>query len=218
MSCTHDLVVLACAGTGREIREIAQEKFNVLGFLDDNKVGPEVLGKISDWPRFADKAKLCSGLGSYRSMNRRREILSTIDIAYFTNVVASDSRIYASAELGPGILVFPYSVVSAGARIGSHVLIYHNCVIAHDSIVRDYSIVSNSVTISGNVDIGENCYIGAGVTILEGITIGANTIIAAGATVVKPVGANTIYITKDIVKPNHYNAWSESRMCHDRNY
>jgi sugar O-acyltransferase (sialic acid O-acetyltransferase NeuD family) len=200
----QNLLILACGGTGREIRDFAKEEFTIMGFLDDNKVGLEIVGSLQDYARFTSQAKLCSALGSYRSMRRRWEMLSSMNIDDFVNVIAADSRIYSDATIGKGVVIFPHSVVSAGAQLGNHVFVYHNCVISHDSVVEDYSMLANSVTISGNVKIGKNCYIGAGATILEGLSIGDNTIIAAGATVVQSVGSNLIYIAKDRVKPNHY--------------
>lgn len=200
----QNLIILACGGTSREIKEIAKDAFNVLGFLDDNKIGPDILGTLEDYFKFVGQAKFCSGLGSYRSMRRRWAILSSLSLHDFVNVIASDCRIYSDAVIGNGVLVFPHSVVSSGVRIGNHVLVYHNCVLAHDAIIEDYSILANSVTLSGNVTIGRNCYIGAGATLLEGISIGDNTIIAAGATVTDSVGSNLIYISKDKRKPNHY--------------
>lgn len=202
----QDLIILTCGGTGREIREVAKDSFNVLGFLDDCKVGPEILGTLQDIEKFKGRAKLCSGLGNYRKMNRRLAILETIDLNYFANVFARDSRVYSDAALGIGILVFPFAVISSGATIGNHVLIYHSCVVAHDTAVGDFSILANAVTLSGQVTIGTNCYIGAGATVLEGISIGDNSIIAAGATVVKSVASNTIYISKDDSRPNRYHS------------
>lgn len=201
-----NLVILACGGTGREIKEIAQEKFNILGYLDDIKVGPGILGTLKDIPKFMEMAKFCSGLGSYRSMQRRQEILRQIPLEAFANVYSGDSRIYAGVKMGQGITIFPFSTVSCGVRLGDHAFIYHHCIVSHDVSIGDYSMVANSVTISGNVRIGSNCYIGARATIIEGIMIGNNTIIAAGATVVKDVGDNVIYVSKDDIKRNAYNA------------
>lgn len=199
-----DLVILACGGTGRELAELASSQFNVLGFLDDAKSGPHILGKISDYEAYISNAKLCSGLGSYRSMPSRKKILDSMPLDAFINYVASDVRVYPSSILGRALTIFPGSIVSTDAQLGNHCHIYHNAVISHDAVIGAYTIISNSVTISGNVVVGENCYLGAGSTVLEGITIGNNSIVAAGATVVSDIEDGAIYLGPKKVKVNHY--------------
>lgn len=199
-----DLVILAAGGTGRELAELTADRFNVLGFLDDVKTGPRVLGTMADLHRFLPGAKICSGLGSYRSMTRRRQILQGMPIEAFVTYVAADARVYSSATIGKAVTVFPGSIVTSDARLGDHSYVYHNCVVAHDANLGDYTILSNSVTVSGNVTIGKNCYIGAGSTILEGVTIGDDCVIAAGATVISDVEPGKIYIAPNKLKDNSY--------------
>lgn len=198
------VVILTYGGTGRELGEIASEQYTVIGYLDDFKHCKEVLGNLEDMSNFYGKAKFISGLGSYRFMTQRRRKLETVELSSFINLISLDARIYKTATLGQGIVVFPQTIISANAKIGDHVCIYHNCVISHDVNVRNYSIISNCVCVSGGVKIGENCYIGAGSTILEGISIGDNCIIAAGATVLNDVEDNKIYISKYKVIDNKY--------------
>lgn len=198
------VIILTYGGTGRELGEIAAEQYTVVGFLDDIKHDDEIVGKIENIKDFYGKAKFISGLGSYRSMIKRRMKLEEIELKHFINLISLDAKIYKTVVLGEGTIVFPQSVISANAKIGNHVFVYHNCVIAHDVHIKSYSMISNSVCISGGVTIGENCYIGAGSTILEGITIGDNCIIAAGATVLNNVESNKIYISKYKIKDNIY--------------
>lgn len=199
------VVILTYGGTGRELGEIASEQYTVIGFLDDVKHGEGIIGKLEDMSNFDGKVKFISGLGSYRSMMQRRRKLEKVELSSFINLISSDAKIYKTAVLGQGIVIFPQTIVSSNAKIGDHVFIYHNCVISHDVIVKNYSMISNSVCVSGGVKIGENCYIGAGSTILEGISIGDNCIIAAGATVLNDVEENKIYISKYEIKENKYN-------------
>lgn len=199
-----DLVILACGGTGRELAELAEERFNVLGFLDDARTGSRILGGITEWSRFVPGASLASGLGSYRSMGRRRQILEALPLEAFATIVADDARVYPSAKLGRALSVFPFSVVATDAVLGDHCLVYHRCVVSHDAVVGDLSILSNAVTLSGGVRIGRNTYVGAGATVLEGVTIGDDCIVAAGATVIADVPDGTIYLGPKKVKENRF--------------
>ncbi len=198
------LIILAAGGTGRELAELMADTYDVRGFLDDVQKGPRILGKIADLGQYLPEAKLASGLGSYRSMTRRRALLEGIPLDAFVTYVASDARVYPSASLGHAVTVCPGSIVTSNATLGTHSFVYHNCVIAHDARIGDYTMVSNSVTISGNVTIGQNCYIGAGSTLLEGVTIGDDCVIAAGATVITDVPPGTIYIAPGKSKANGY--------------
>lgn len=199
------VVILTYGGTGREIGEIASEQFTVIGFLDDVKHGEGIIGKLEDMSNFDEEVKFISGLGSYRSMELRRRKLEKMELSSFINLISSNAKVYKTAVLGQGIVIFPQTIVSSNAKIGDHVFIYHNCVISHDVIVKNYSMISNSVCVSGGVKIGENCYVGAGSTILEGVSIGDNCIIAAGATVLNDVTDNKIYISKYKVEDNKYS-------------
>lgn len=199
-----DVVILARGGTGRELVELLQPEHRVLGFLDDRDPHETVLGPLSDYASYLGRAFLVSGLGSYRSMRRRREILEAMPLEAFMAYRSRDAVIYPSAVLGAASLVFPLAVASSQVRLGIHTLAYHGCILAHDAVVGDYSIVSNGATLSGGVVVGENCYIGAGAVVLEGLAIGAGSIVAAGATVVSDVPAGTIYIAPGRNKPNHY--------------
>ncbi|KJR47796.1 4-amino-6-deoxy-N-Acetyl-D-hexosaminyl-(Lipid carrier) acetyltrasferase [Desulfosporosinus sp. I2] len=199
------VVILTYGGTGREIGEIASEQYTVIGFLDDVKHCKEILGKLEEMSNFDEEVKFISGLGSYRSMKLRRRKLEEMELNSFINLISLDAKIYKTATLGQGVVVFPQTIISVNSIIGDHVFIYHNCVISHDVIVKNYSMISNSVCVSGGVKIGENCYIGAGSTILEGVSIGDNCIIAAGATVLNDVEENKIYISNYEIKENKYN-------------
>lgn len=208
------VVILTYGGTGRELGEIAEEQYTVIGFLDDVRHCEEVLGKLEDVSNFYGKVKFISGLGSYRSMMQRRKKLEKMELSSFINFISINAKIYKTATLGQGIVVFPQTIISSNAKIGDHVFIYHNCVISHDVIVKNYSMISNSVCVSGGVKIGENCYIGAGSTIIEGISIGDNCIIAAGTTVLNDVEDNKIYISKYKIRDNKYiNEIIESSRC-----
>jgi acetyltransferase EpsM len=199
------LVIVSAGGTGREMRELLKDKYEIIGFLDDNQKGLEIVGELKDLTTFTEQGVAAiSALGSYRGMLRRRQFLERFTLDPFVCFHSDRAFIYDNVSLGKATTVFPFSVISTQVSLGVHCFIYHNCVISHDSRVGDYSIVANSVTISGNVSIGENSYIGAGATILEGRSVGDNSIVAAGATVVRDIPSNSVYLSKDRIKTNRY--------------
>ncbi len=199
------LVIISAGGTAREMYELLKDRYEIVGFLDDNQVAPKILGKLRDLDRFIEQGiAVISALGSYRGMAKRRQFLEKRSLTTFICFHSDRALIYDNVSLGRATIVFPFSVISTQVSLGVHCFVYHNCVISHDARIGDYSIVSNSVTISGNVSIGENSYIGAGSTILESRSIGDNCIVAAGATVVEDVPSDSIYLPKDRIKANSY--------------
>jgi len=200
----EDLIIFGGGGTGREIEQLVRRKYNVLGFFDDKRTGPDVIGRFDNYKKIDGHVKFCSSMSNHASMLRRKNFLQNIPPTRFITFIDTDTRIYSTAKWGNAVFVFPGSLLSNNVVLGNYILIYHHCVIAHDVLIQDYSVVANSVTISGGVTIGRNCYIGAGATILDNISIGDNCIIAAGSTVVSSVESNQIYIAPHRIKYNHY--------------
>ncbi|MBT8113274.1 MAG: hypothetical protein KJO81_10020 [Gammaproteobacteria bacterium] len=199
------LIILSAGGTARELFKLVNKEHEVLGYLDDQIDNAQVIGKIHDFKKFTDQGiSVISALGSYKNMSRRKEVLNNIPLNAFVSFYSNQTLIYDTLDTNKGTTIFPYSIISTNVTLGVHCFIYHNCVVSHDSCIGDYTILSNSVTVSGGVIIGENSYIGAGSTVLEGSSIGDNCIVAAGATVIDAVPENSIYISKDNIKPNHY--------------
>lgn len=199
------LIILSAGGTARELFKLVNNEYEVLGYLDDQIDNDHVIGKIHEFKKFTDLGIfIISALGSYKNMSRRKEVLNKIPLNAFVNFYSNQSLIYDPLNANIGTTIFPYSIISTNVTLGVHCFIYHNCVVSHDSRIGDFTILSNSVTVSGDVIIGENNYIGAGSTIIEGSSIGDNCIVAAGATVIGAVPENSIYISKNNIKPNHY--------------
>lgn len=200
----ESLVIFGCGGTGREIEQLVRNKYNLVGFLDDKRTAPDIIGGFKDYHKIDQNIKFCASMSNHASMQRRKNFLRSIPLYRFITFIDSDTCIYPTAKWGNGVLVFPGCLLSNQVVLGDHILIYHHCVIAHDAVIHDYSVLANSVTISGGVTIGPNTYIGAGATILDNVSIGDNCIIAAGSTVINSVDSNQIYISPHKIKYNHY--------------
>ncbi len=198
------VLILGAGGTGREISDFAQYEYEIVGFVDDKETGDNIICNFINVGNHLDGHMLCSGLGNYRRMKQRVQILSKFSLEKFITLVAVPTVIYKEVSIGCGSVIFPGSVISTNVVIGKHTLIYHNCIIAHDSHVGNFSILSNGVVVSGKVFIGRNTYVGAGATVIDGIQIGDNCIVAAGATVIESVPNNCIYYGPRKIVPNRF--------------
>ena len=110
------------------------------------------------------------------------------------NVVDKTAIVSPSAQLGEGVIVYPFVMISSDSKIGDNVLIYCQTTVAHDSIIGEGSVLSIGVNVSGNCTISKYCFIGAGATIREKIEIGEWNIIAMSSGVCKSASQNGIYM------------------------
>lgn len=130
----------------------------------------------------------------------------------YSNAIASQSIIDASASLGDRVFVGPYAVIGeqstigkntailSGAYVGNHVTIGENCRIHPFAVIYDNTIIGNNVTIHSGAIIGADGFgykfrngahhkvpqVG-NVVIEDNVEIGANTCIDRGA-----LGSTTI--------------------------
>jgi len=197
-------LILSAGGTARELADLLGCEYETIHFLDDQKLDNEaVIGGFHEIDKFASEYDMYSAIGSYGKMDFRKKLFEGVNVNWLS-FISDKAYIYPSAQTSESITVFPNSILSANTKVGKYAFIYHSCVLSHDSELGKYSMLSNNVTVSGNVSIGENSYIGAGAVILEGMNVGKNCIIAAGATVVGHVEDNSIYISKNSIRKNHY--------------
>lgn len=100
----------------------------------------------------------------------------------------------ASAEIGGGCVLCPFSIVSAHAKVGNFVHANVHAGIGHHVTVGDYCTLSSYVDLCGHVTVGKRVFFGSGARVMPRVTIGDDAIIGAGAVVVSDVPAGrTVY-------------------------
>ncbi|MGQ9730182.1 MAG: acetyltransferase [Candidatus Zipacnadales bacterium] len=193
-----DLVVYGAGGMGAEVAEMvlacAEQgaAWRLVGFLDDDEsllgtkvVGVPVLGN-SGWIAQHPGVKVALGIGHPRV---RREVIAKLEKlgAEWATVWDPCCRVFPSARLGEGTVVFADCIVSSRAQLGRFVYLNYNAIVSHDAILGDNVCVMPNVAIAGNVRIGEGVFLGSGVSVRQGVTIGKWSLIGAGATVVENI-------------------------------
>lgn len=202
-----DIVIIGGGGNSVEIAEAIEacneeeKRYNMLGFLDDNReiwgssiIDYKVLGPLQQAKGFNINTKFINGIGNYVSFRKRKEIFESIGLPLdrFISIIHPDACVSKRATIGFGGVIFQNCTIGIDVHIGNHVIILPNSAIQHSSYIGDFSCVSAGVIVSGNVNIKDSCYIGAGAVIRDGVTIGENTLIGIGSVVVKNIDANKV--------------------------
>jgi len=202
-----DLIIIGASGFGREVAWLVERinavdpTWNLLGFLDDNKViqstsinGYTVLGGIDDINKYDDAHFVCaigSALTRKKIVDRIYEINNAIKFATLIDPSVICSSL---VEIGEGSIICAGSILTVNIDIGKHVIINLDCTVGHDAQLKTYTTLYPSVNVSGNVNVGECCEIGTGVQIKQGKTIERNCLIGAGAVVVDNIIEEGIYV------------------------
>lgn len=98
----------------------------------------------------------------------------------------------AGVEIGSGVVLCSYSMITANAKIGRQFQSNIYSYVAHDCVIGDYVTFAPRVCCNGNVHIEDFAYIGTGAVIRQGtpdkpLRIGTGAVVGMGAVVTKDV-------------------------------
>lgn len=198
----RDIVIFGAGGFGKEIlSELIvnhKDEYNVLGFIDDGKVGQQVLGFniIGDTKYligYSEKLCVVVCIGEISTKKKIVEKIKQNINLNFPNIISKSAELNQDLiTLGEGNIIYNKAQITANFIAGNFNYLAVNTIISHDCILGSYISLSPSVTLCGGVKINDETYVGAGSILRERITIGSNSIIGMGSTVVKDVPSNVV--------------------------
>ncbi|HEF7010541.1 TPA: UDP-N-acetylbacillosamine N-acetyltransferase [Campylobacter jejuni] len=100
----------------------------------------------------------------------------------------------ASVEENAGILIMPYVVINAKAKIEKGVILNTSSVIEHECVIGEFSHVSVGAKCAGNVKIGKNCFLGINSCVLPNLSLTDDSILGGGATLVKSQNEKGVFV------------------------
>lgn len=180
-------VVIAGAGAlGRELLGWlrADGRGDAVVFLNDGPAPPlRVLGSFDAYrPEPADDLLIAI------AEPEKREASAVRLHGQAATYIARSATI-GDASIGPGCLLLPHCLVSAGARLGRGVLVNVFSSIGHDVVLGDWCTLSSHVDLTGRVKVGRAVFFGSGARVVPGVVIGDGATIGAGAVVLQDVPA-----------------------------
>lgn len=198
MSAWPKLVIVGAGGFGREMLAWARQsvqferEWTIKGFIDDNldalngKNTPgAMLGTIKDHQPATDEVFICA-IGIPRVKRACSELLASRG-ARFTRLIHRTAVLGDNVELDAGVVLCPFSVVSANNRLGRGVAVNLHSSIDHDASIGDWSQVNCHCDVTGGVQIGREVFLGSSVAIIPGVKIGDGAYLGAGAVVLRDV-------------------------------
>jgi sugar O-acyltransferase (sialic acid O-acetyltransferase NeuD family) len=196
-----EIIIIGAGGLAREIvswHNISGEKKNIIGCMDDfydpstEKTGSiNVIGKI-DFSTFNEKQVAICAIADCDRKQRlleEAELSGKTFIQYFHNTCLIGER----TQIGIGLVLLPYAIISCDATVGDLVFINNGSQIGHDVTIGNFTSIMANVDIGGGAIIGNNVFIGSNAVILPGVKIPDNTRIGAGSVVLKSIKQQGTY-------------------------
>ena len=197
--------VVFCAGPhARVILDLLYDldEVNVVGIIDSVQeigssfYGYPVIGRQYELNKLSETHHFHAGIVALGDNYLREKVVLEIEEQIedfdFINVIAKNTSISKTAQIGVGNVFMPGVIVNSEARIGNHCIINTNSSLEHNSVMEDYSSLSAGVTTGGYFSLGRYSAIALGVTVLDRISIGENVVVGSGSLVTKDVEDNVL--------------------------
>jgi len=185
------IVIAGAGGFGLEILDYLEARVSqgsppISGFIDDTPGSPlpqgvelPHLGKIDDFIPSSEQAVVVA-IGS---VSGRRLVLERLwrRGIHTPAFIAKNAMVSASAVIGMGVVVCPFSIINRNAVLGAGVAVNVHCSVGHGASVGAHSILSPYVALNGNASVGTECFLGTRATIYPNIRIGDGCIVDSHA-------------------------------------
>jgi len=203
----QDLIIIGAGNVGGFLvlnQELFQEKFNIIGFLDDDKkkIGKKfwnitVLGSIDEIHNYK-KAAIAIGISNPLV---KRKIVDKIGNSFdFPNFISKNAWISNKVKIGKGIIIYPGVSINHESEIGDFVVINMNCAIGHNSIIEKCSALAPGVNFGGFTHVRPYAQIGIGSATIQQITIGEGAVIGGQSMLINDAEEYSTYIGVPAIK------------------
>lgn len=192
-----DIVIYGSGGFAREVAHLIEDinkvnnKWNVLGFLDDNidNHGMKINGLLvlggKEWLSDKSRISIVLGIGSPKVKKGIIRKLEKYTNVVYPNLIHPTVTFSRFNNIGSGNVICEGNILTTNIKLFDFVTINLNCTIGHDAELGSYSTVLPNGSISGNVVFEECVDFGTNSTIIQGLRVGEGTVVGAGAVVVK---------------------------------
>ena len=198
MSAKCRLVIIGAGGFGREVHAWAMQseahgrEWEIKGFIDDNldalrdRPSPgQIIGRVNDYAPEAEDVFVCA-IGMPVIKRQCSEIIAARG-GEFTNVLHRTAVFAHEIQLGLGVIVCPYAILSANVTIGDGVGINLHASVDHDATVGAWSQINCHCDLTGGVVLEEEVFLGSHSSVLPGVRVGRGAVVGAGAVVLRDV-------------------------------
>lgn len=197
------LIIYGAGGLGREVKSMlpyVQEKFNLIGFLDDGLKGKDdvdgipVLGGLQWLEKRSDAISLIIAIGNPRIKATIHRQLEKHKHIHFPNLIHHQAHLQDMERItiGEGTVIGAGVIITTAVILGTHVLLNLNVTVGHDTVIGNFTSIMPGVNVAGNVTLGHEVMVGSGANIINNIKIGNFSTIGAGSVVNHDIPAASI--------------------------
>ena len=186
------LLILGAGGLGREVASWAWDaaergaEWVPVGFLDDSPgamsgcfAGLPWLGDLAGYRPSADTLVVVA-VGSPGVRRRIQEQVLRRG-GCLASVIHPTAWAARGARLGTGVVLAPYSVVSANASVGDGVVLNVHAVVQHDASVGGWSQLNTHADVGGGAVLGEEVLVKTGGIVRPRVRVPDRCVVEAGA-------------------------------------
>ena len=192
----QNLIIVGAGQFGREIYTWAKQcgSFNPKVFLDANsealgirKGYPLLIASIESYEPMEGDVFICAiGNPSVRANCVR---ILQMKGAIFVSIIHPSVVFAENVKIGAGVIICPYSVVSADASVEDFAIINLQVSIGHDAKVGKFAQINPHASIGGFAVIGNFSTVGSNASILPHAKVGEGANVGAGSVVLRSVPA-----------------------------
>jgi sugar O-acyltransferase (sialic acid O-acetyltransferase NeuD family) len=196
------ILIVGAGGFGREVLQWARDAWpesedRIAGFLSTEPNALEgfdcnhsVLGSPDAYrPAPGDRFLLAIGIPYVR---RRVAESLLAHGAEFVTLIHPTAIVAATASIGPGSILCPYSIASDSCRVGRFVIMNYHSSLGHDASAGDFSVLSPYATLGGHAHVEDDVFLGLHASVGPGKTVGARSKVSANSCVLATAPADSI--------------------------
>jgi len=196
-----DLIIIGAGNVGGFLalnQDLFEEKFNIIGFLDDDerKQGESlwkvpVLGTIDEISNYKD-ASVAIGISNPKVKER---ILKRIGADFhFPSFVSENAWISKNVSIGKGVIIYPGVSINHESQIGNFVVINMNAAIGHNCTIEDHCSLAPGVNFAGFTHVESLVEIGIGASTIQKVRIGQGAIIGGQTMLICNAEKDAVYV------------------------
>lgn len=193
------LIIIGAGGHGKSCANVAisMNKWDVISFIDDNKVGTSVMGlqvidTMESIEKYAHNHDFFVAIGDNSIRKNMIDYLNMKDCEV-ERLIDPASIIGRDVMIESGVVVMPLTIINCCSSIGKGTIVNSGVIIEHDCFIDEYVHLSPRVTLGGSVSIGSSSWIGMSASIINNITVGSKSILGAGSVLLKSIGDNVLF-------------------------
>jgi sugar O-acyltransferase (sialic acid O-acetyltransferase NeuD family) len=192
-----NLVIIGSGGLAREVYDLAKvcyannEKFKIKGFLTKENTNIEHLNYLDT---FTDSEnyeiqKNDVFFCAIGNVKRRKLVVERIlkRGGKFINLIHPTANISPSVNLGVGVAIKSYCVISSDSIIGDFSYLQSSVIIGHDVTIGKYCQINSFSFFAGNVTINNCVTINAGAKLIQNIKVDDYAKVGMGSVVLNNV-------------------------------